>query len=62
MVVAIMISESEKELKINILACPFTESCNLPKVQSLCHFPDYKLCRDYEIKLQKLKTSMKILH
>jgi len=57
-----MISESKKEHKINILACPFTESCNLPKIQSLCNFPDYKQCRDYEIKLQKLKTSLKILH
>lgn len=57
-----MISESKRQLKINILACPFKESCKLPKVQSLCNFPDYKRCRDYEIKLQKLKTSMKILH
>jgi hypothetical protein len=57
-----MISESKEDLKINILSCPFTESCNLPKVQSLCNFPDYKQCRDYEIKLQKLKNSIKILH
>ena len=57
-----MISESKSEYKINILACPFTESCKLPKIQSLCNFPDYKLCRDYQNKLQKLKTSTKILH
>ena len=57
-----MISESERELDNVFLACPFTHSCNLPKVKSLCNFPDYKQCRDYEIKLQKLKASMKILH
>jgi len=56
-----MISESKQELSIKILTCPFFESCNLPKVQSLCNFPDYKECRDYAIKLQKLKLSMKIL-
>jgi hypothetical protein len=61
-VAANMISELIGELKIKILTCPFIESCNLPKLQWLCNFPDYKLCRDYNLKLQKLKTSTKTLH
>ena len=45
-----------------LLSCPFSESCILPKIQSLCRFPEYKLCPDYESKLQKLKSNAKILY
>lgn len=45
-----------------IMSCPFSQSCALPKLESLCNFPDYKLCPDYQIRLQKLKSSTKVLH
>ncbi len=57
-----MSSESNFDPENHILTCPFDKSCNLPKMQSLCHFPEYKVCPDYEVKLQKLKSSVKSLH
>lgn len=57
-----MSSESNFDPENHILTCPFDKSCNLPKMQSLCHFPEYKVCPDYEVKLQKLKSSIKSLH
>ena len=61
-----MISVMSSDLNFNpenvLLSCPFSESCILPKIQSLCRFPEYKLCPDYESKLQKLKSNAKILY
>ena len=57
-----MISEVDFDPKSYILSCPFSHACSLPKVESLCNFPDYKLCPDYESKLKRLKSLTKILH
>lgn len=46
----------------HILSCPFSDKCNLPKSQSLCNFPDYKVCPEYQTKLNTLRTATKILH
>ncbi len=55
-----MIGEVNFSPKSSILSCPFSHSCRLPKVESLCNFPDYKLCPDYDSKLKRLKFSTKI--
>jgi hypothetical protein len=57
-----MISESNFNLERNILSCPFSHRCNLPKIETLCNFPEYKICPDYDSKLKRLKTSIKVLH
>ncbi len=57
-----MINEVIINPKSCILSCPFSHACSLPKVESLCNFPDYKLCHDYDSKLKRLKASTKILH
>lgn len=57
-----MSSESNFSLENLLLYCPFSQSCNLPKMESLCHIPYYKLCPDYQNKLKKLKSSSKILY
>ncbi len=57
-----MISESNYNLDITILSCPFTRTCNLPKIEHLCNFSDYKICPDYDSKLKRLKASIKVLH
>ncbi|MHA1240537.1 MAG: hypothetical protein ACTSQU_07055 [Promethearchaeota archaeon] len=56
-----MISESNFNLDITILSCPFTRTCNLPKIEHLCNFSNYKICPDYDSKLKKLKASPKVL-
>jgi len=54
----------EKKLDIpqnlQILSCPFLKSCNLPK--SRCGFPEYKVCTDYQSKLNALRQESKVLH
>lgn len=54
----------EKKLDIpqnlHILSCPFFKSCNLPK--SRCSFPEYKVCPDYQSKLNDLRQESKVLH
>jgi len=57
-----MISESNFNLEGNILSCPFSHKCILPKIENLCVFPEYKICPDYDSKLKRLKASTKILH
>ena len=57
-----MISESNFNLERSFLTCPFSHKCILPKIQTLCIFPEYKICPDYDSKLKKLKTSIKVLH
>lgn len=57
-----MISNIDFNPENKVLSCPFSHTCNLPKAQNLCNFPDYKVCPDYHTKLQKLKSSVKILH
>jgi hypothetical protein len=56
-----MSSELNFDLDNLLLACPFQKSCNLPKMQSLCNFPEYKLCPDYQVKLKKVKSISKNL-
>lgn len=57
-----MISETNYNLERDILTCPFSYKCNLPKIENLCVFPEFKICPDYQEKLYKLKCSVKILH
>ncbi|MFX0047066.1 MAG: hypothetical protein ACFE8G_02750 [Candidatus Hermodarchaeota archaeon] len=57
-----MSSESSFNMKNNILSCPFSYKCNLPKIENLCIFPDYKICPDYDSNLKRLKRSIKVLH
>ncbi|MBY9015554.1 MAG: hypothetical protein KGD68_07685 [Candidatus Lokiarchaeota archaeon] len=54
-----MISESNFNLERNILSCPFLYKCNLPKIENLCNFPEYKICPEYDSKLKTLKASKK---
>lgn len=56
-----MISELNYNLERNILSCPFLHNCNLPKIENLCVFPEFKICPDYQQKLYKLKCSKTIL-
>lgn len=58
----IMSSDLNSNLDNLLLACPFLNSCNLPKNQNLCNFPEYKLCPDYQVKLQKVKLTSKELY
>ena len=46
----------------SLLSCPFTRSCHLPKDKEVCGFPNYKLCPEYQLDLNKLKTASKVLH
>ena len=57
-----MSSKSNFNLDNLFLECPFLKSCKLPKIQSLCHFPEYKLCPDYQVKLKKVKSISKKLY
>ncbi|MFX0072297.1 MAG: hypothetical protein ACFFAO_14520 [Candidatus Hermodarchaeota archaeon] len=57
-----MSSDSNITIENDILTCPFSQSCSLPKNKSICSFPHYKHCPDYEVRLQKLKADVKILH
>ena len=40
----------------NLLACPFMESCKLPKIKFLCKIPACKTCPDYNSKVKGLKS------
>ena len=57
-----MIDDSEINLEDCLLACPFCSLCVLPQNPISCNFPEYKICPEYSQKLEKLKTSSKILH
>lgn len=57
-----MENNSDLNQKLHILSCPFLNSCNLPKSQELCSFPEYKVCPDYQSKLNTLKQESKVLH
>ncbi|MFW9949554.1 MAG: hypothetical protein ACFFKA_05460 [Candidatus Thorarchaeota archaeon] len=46
----------------SVLSCPFSHTCNLPKSQSICGFPEYKICPDFEKKMLNFKSSLKIIH
>ena len=39
-----------------LLACPFMEKCELPKLGFLCKIPDCKNCTEYIDWLKKLKS------
>jgi len=56
-----MRSQLDFNPKRHIFSCPFSESCNLPKSESLYSFPENKICPDYQSKLTLLKNS-KALH
>lgn len=45
-----------------ILFCPFDLSCNLPQTQSICKFPNYKVCPEFQEKEIKLKHKCRYLH
>ena len=53
-----MISDSNAKLEKNILSCPFSHKCSLPRIENLCYFPDYKICPDYCSNLKRIKISM----
>jgi hypothetical protein len=57
-----MIADSNFTLERNFLTCPFSHKCNLPKIETLCIFPEYKICPDYNSNLKSMRTSIKILH
>lgn len=57
-----MISELNFDLERNILSCPFSHKCTLPMIESLCNFPKYKICPDYDSNLKRMKSSIKVLH
>jgi len=57
-----MSSQSNNFLENCLLTCPFSDLCNLPKMEHICNFPEYKVCTEYETKLFKLKSTTKILH
>lgn len=46
----------------SLLSCPFMRSCHLPKDKEICDFPNYKLCPEYQLDLNKLKSDSKVLH
>jgi hypothetical protein len=46
----------------SLLSCPFTRSCHLPKAKEVCDFPTYKMCSEYQLGLNKLKSTSKVLH
>ncbi|MFX1356937.1 MAG: hypothetical protein ACFFA8_06590 [Promethearchaeota archaeon] len=57
-----MICHSNDLLENCLLTCPFSHICNLPKMEDICNFPEYKVCTEYEIKLNRLKSTTKILY
>ncbi|MHA1234134.1 MAG: hypothetical protein ACTSQL_03495 [Promethearchaeota archaeon] len=53
----------EFDLKeFSLLSCPFTRSCHLPMAKEVCDFPSYKMCSEYQLGLNKLKSTSKVLH
>ena len=55
--------DKELELRdVSLLSCPFTRSCHLPKAKEVCDFPNYKICSEYQLGLNKLKSVSKVLH
>jgi len=44
----------------HILPCPFYINCILPKNDTLCNFPEYKFCSDYQKMFTELKTTKPI--
>ena len=50
-----MSSNAGFDLKINLITCPFYQTCSLPKIQFLCKNPDCKNCPDYSLKLEHIK-------
>ncbi|MBY8981394.1 MAG: hypothetical protein KGD57_00465 [Candidatus Lokiarchaeota archaeon] len=46
----------------HILFCPFTYSCILPQTQSICKFPNYKICPEFQEKERFLKNKFNILY
>jgi hypothetical protein len=57
-----MSSQLDNSLENCLLTCPFSHICNLPKIKDICNFPEYKVCSEYETKLNKLRSTTKILH
>ncbi|MBN1214834.1 MAG: hypothetical protein JXA99_05260 [Candidatus Lokiarchaeota archaeon] len=51
----IMLEINRKKEKLNLLFCPFSNSCILPKKESICKFPHNKICPEYQIKEKNLK-------
>ncbi|TXT64015.1 MAG: hypothetical protein BAJALOKI1v1_630018 [Promethearchaeota archaeon] len=37
------------------LFCPFTDRCDLPQVETICRFPECKVCPEYQQKLKAMK-------
>ncbi len=48
--------------EFSLLSCPFTRSCHLPMTKEVCDFPTYKMCSEYQLGLNKLKSTSKVLH
>ena len=49
-----METKIDVEEKMGSIDCPFSNSCILPKRESICKDPEYKVCPEYEIKKKKL--------
>ncbi len=44
-----------------IFFCPFSRKCVLPKKESICNFPNNKLCPEYQLKEKNLKLKFRNL-
>ncbi len=57
----IMLEINRKNEKLNLLFCPFSYSCILPKKASICKFPNNKICPEYQMKENNLKLKYRNL-
>ncbi|MBD3197801.1 MAG: hypothetical protein GF317_22305 [Candidatus Lokiarchaeota archaeon] len=37
--------------------CPFTDTCQLPQVGTICTFPNCKVCPEYQEKVRKVRLN-----
>ncbi|MBY9006233.1 MAG: hypothetical protein KGD63_05705 [Candidatus Lokiarchaeota archaeon] len=57
-----MIVENRTLNKEHILFCPFSYSCILPQTVSICKFPNYKICPEFQDKEKKIKLKFRLLY
>ncbi len=52
-----MLNVKNRFEKLYILFCPFSRRCILPQRKSICNFPNYKICSEYQLRKKELKLS-----